>query len=308
MKISCLILVVACSWLTFTSIVFAQTTTAPPPPPPPPSVNDSRCEETVYPKVEQNGFCVPTADCCEGGQGIYILGLCPQNGACCYSNNTCPEPTTTAAPESSQNQEQQPEDNKEEPDPEACSKIAWVKRSEWKALPPRAKIRQLAKGVNMVILHHSDDGQPCFDKQTCGRRVRSIQAYHQRQKKWYDIGYNWLVGGDGSVYEGRGWSQQGTHTLNYNNVSIGIALIGNFNTEYPEQEQQDATRLLLQCGVNEGYLAADYDLYGHSSARCTSCPGIQLQEIISKWPHFKGRPLDYRLDQYSCPNATTTTT
>lgn len=31
-------------------------------------------------------------------------------------------------------------------------------------------------------------------------------------KNWDDIGYNFLVGGDGEVYEGRGWDKQGAHT------------------------------------------------------------------------------------------------
>lgn len=39
---------------------------------------------------------------------------------------------------------------------------------------------------------------------------------------WADIGYNFLVGEDGNVYEGRGWTQVGAQTLNYNSKSIGI--------------------------------------------------------------------------------------
>lgn len=39
-----------------------------------------------------------------------------------------------------------------------------------------------------------------------------MQTYHIESKSWDDIGYNFLVGGDGSVYEGRGWDKQGAHT------------------------------------------------------------------------------------------------
>ena len=31
-------------------------------------------------------------------------------------------------------------------------------------------------------------------------------------KKFSDIGYNFLIGGNGDVYEGRGWDKQGAHT------------------------------------------------------------------------------------------------
>ncbi len=32
-------------------------------------------------------------------------------------------------------------------------------------------------------------------------------------RKYCDIGYNFLIGGDGNVYEGRGWDRQGSHTI-----------------------------------------------------------------------------------------------
>ena len=38
---------------------------------------------------------------------------------------------------------------------------------------------------------------------------------------WSDIGYNFVVGEDGNVYEGRGWNSVGAHTYGYNNRSIG---------------------------------------------------------------------------------------
>lgn len=40
-----------------------------------------------------------------------------------------------------------------------------------------------------------------------------------------------MVGGDGNVYEGTGWSTEGAHTIGYNRKSIGIAFIGNFQRE-----------------------------------------------------------------------------
>ena len=40
---------------------------------------------------------------------------------------------------------------------------------------------------------------------------------------WSDIGYSFLVGGDGKVYEGRGWNHVGAHTSGYNSEGIGKA-------------------------------------------------------------------------------------
>ena len=40
---------------------------------------------------------------------------------------------------------------------------------------------------------------------------------------WNDIGYSFLVGGDGKVYEGRGWNHVRAHTSGYNSEGIGKA-------------------------------------------------------------------------------------
>jgi N-acetylmuramoyl-L-alanine amidase len=48
---------------------------------------------------------------------------------------------------------------------------------------------------------------------------------------WNDIGYNFVVGEDGNIYEGRGWSNQGAHAANWNSISIGIAIIGDFTSK-----------------------------------------------------------------------------
>jgi N-acetylmuramoyl-L-alanine amidase len=45
---------------------------------------------------------------------------------------------------------------------------------------------------------------------------------------WNDIGYNFLVGEDGNVYEGQGWNYVGAHAPAYNLRSIGICIIGDF--------------------------------------------------------------------------------
>ena len=43
---------------------------------------------------------------------------------------------------------------------------------------------------------------------------------------WDDIGYNFLVGEDGYIYEGRGWGKVGAHTRHHNANSIGESMRG----------------------------------------------------------------------------------
>ena len=66
---------------------------------------------------------------------------------------------------------------------------------------------------------------------------------------WWDIGYNFLIGEDGRVYEGRGWDAVGAHTLGYNSVSIGIAFIGDFRGRSPNAAAIRASLQLISCGI-----------------------------------------------------------
>jgi hypothetical protein len=54
------------------------------------------------------------------------------------------------------------------------------------------------------------------------------------------------VGGDGEVYEGRGWHQVGAHTYGFNRKSVGIAVIGEFSGKYIIHFPANTTILLRQ--------------------------------------------------------------
>lgn len=116
--------------------------------------------------------------------------------------------------------------------------------------------------------------------------VRLVQSFHVESRGWNDIGYNYLVGGEGSAYYGRGWDYVGAHTLGYNKYSIGIAFIGTFTKEAPPQKQLDACKKLIKRGVALGKIAKDYKLFAHRQLMSTESPGEKLFEILQEWPHF----------------------
>lgn len=121
---------------------------------------------------------------------------------------------------------------------------------------------------------------------SCTLQVRRIQTFHVGSRGFDDIGYNFLVGGDGAVYIGRGWDKQGAHTLHYNEKSICIAFIGNFNEYEPTEEQLCAARKLIEEGVKLKKLPTTYVLYGHKQLTLSDSPGKLLFNIIKTWNHW----------------------
>jgi peptidoglycan-recognition protein LB len=106
-----------------------------------------------------------------------------------------------------------------------------VTRDEWGAKPPK-EVVHIEGAVPYVIIHHSYQPAACYTNETCIKAMQSMQSFHQDDRGWADIGYNFAVGGDGRVYQGRGFNVMGAHAPPYNNKSIGICLIGDWRSGF----------------------------------------------------------------------------
>uniref|UniRef100_A0A8C8SRR2 Peptidoglycan-recognition protein n=1 Tax=Pelusios castaneus TaxID=367368 RepID=A0A8C8SRR2_9SAUR len=163
--------------------------------------------------------------------------------------------------------------------PSSCTPM--VASLHWPSLCP-----SMALLPTYIILHHTS-GNRCNSKDACLQRVKHIQKYHMGKKGWPDIGYNFLIGEDGRVYEGRGWHTIGTHTKGWNEKSLGFSFLGTFFYRAPNATALNAAESLIQCAISEGYLSRRYTLKGHRRVSKTDCPWNVLYKTISKWPKFK---------------------
>ncbi|XP_053674142.1 peptidoglycan recognition protein 3-like [Anopheles nili] len=128
----------------------------------------------------------------------------------------------------------------------------------------------------------------------CMYQVKLIQDFHisPDSKNFSDIAYQFLVGGDGNAYEGRGWTKQGAHTKGFNVDSICIAFIGTFISKEPPIAQLSAAEQLIQQGLEGYYLASNYSLFGHRQLAPFESPGKALYNIIKTWPHWSNKLSD----------------
>jgi N-acetylmuramoyl-L-alanine amidase len=100
-----------------------------------------------------------------------------------------------------------------------------VSRSTWGARVPKGTTSlPHPPATYVVIIHTVTDA--CDTEASCSAEVRKIQKWHMDQMLFNDIAYNFLVGGDGQTYEGRGWNVTGAFAPEVNNKSLGIAFIG----------------------------------------------------------------------------------
>ncbi|RLU18216.1 hypothetical protein DMN91_008572 [Ooceraea biroi] len=163
-----------------------------------------------------------------------------------------------------------------------CPKI--IGRTQWTSTPAGA-VNYLIIPILYVVIHHTVTPE-CNSRQECTSRVDGIRGYHMDDLGWDDIGYSFLIGGDGNVYEGCGWTREGAHTYGYNKKSIGIAFIGNFQNKDASQEMLNAAHKLIECGKDQGILRSNVRVIGARQVRQTSSPGNQLYEQIQDWSEW----------------------
>ncbi|XP_013143081.1 PREDICTED: peptidoglycan-recognition protein LB-like [Papilio polytes] len=169
----------------------------------------------------------------------------------------------------------------------------FVTRYQWGARIPKEKTT-LHTPVPYVVIHHSYKPAACYDAVQCKKAMQSMQNFHMDDREWWDIGYNFAVGSDGAVYEGRGWTVLGAHALHFNTVSLGICLIGDWTTTLPPSQQIKTAKALIAAGIDLGYVKPYYKLVGHRQVRDTECPGDTLFSNVRSWEHYVSFPATYR--------------
>jgi hypothetical protein len=155
-----------------------------------------------------------------------------------------------------------------------------VSRAGWGARPTKCSSSNAAKARVAVHYTVTPSDKPAV-------RVRAIQAYHMDSKGWCDIGYHFLVGLDGSLYEGRPAHLLGAHVAGHNTGSLGLSFIGCFHSSgcgdmgpvQPPTGMLDAGARLLAALAGEYAIALDAaHVKGHRdfSGADTDCPGDHL--------------------------------
>ncbi|XP_068173935.1 peptidoglycan recognition protein 5 [Antennarius striatus] len=157
-------------------------------------------------------------------------------------------------------------------------KVDIVSRSQWGAAAPLQR-EVLKASAQRVVIHHTAF-QQCAGLKECKEQLVSIQKMHMTDRHFDDIGYNFLVEADGTVYEGRGWCVVGAHAKGNNHDSLGIAFMGNFTTDTPSTESLSAVKELLLSGVSQGFLHPEFVLLGHRDLGNTLCPGEKLYTVL----------------------------
>ena len=177
-----------------------------------------------------------------------------------------------------------------------CQEPALVPQSEWRAGLPAPSYTRQATPVAHVIVHHAATSNDLTNYENV---VRNIYLLHTEVNGWSDIGYNYLIAQDGTIFAGRSAGNQsvstdniqGAHFCGKNSGTMGICLLGNYETAFPTDTavaslvkltgwklaQENLDPLGESPHAGDGELAT---VAGHRDGCATLCPGEHLYERL----------------------------
>src|SRR5262249_11672470 len=127
--------------------------------------------------------------------------------------------------------------------PPVISRAAWGANEAIRRAAP-----SYARTIQFAVVHHTA-GSNSYTAAQSPAIVRGIEVYHVKGNGWNDIGYNFLIDKYGQVFEGRygGVDKNviGAHAEGFNTGSVGIALMGTYQTTAPTAAEKTALVNLL---------------------------------------------------------------
>lgn len=188
-------------------------------------------------------------------------------------------------------------------------------RAEWGAdeslKRTSGSCRKVFHPVQQLFVHHTAGSNSNVN---AAATMRAIYHYHTVSRGWCDIGYNFVIARDGQIFEGR-WARKyapwevhtgedldgravaGAHVSGYNSGSVGVSLMGNFQTSKVPSAMRSALVDILAWESDRHDLAPKSKhtyrnpetgttrwlpyIAGHRDAGNTSCPGRKLYRILS---------------------------
>lgn len=181
-----------------------------------------------------------------------------------------------------------------------CNEPVAIPQSVWRSGLPAPTATPAFTQVKHLIVHHSAGSGPSGD---ATQTVRDIYLLHTEGNGWDDIGYNYLVSPNGTLFMGRdpqGLGAQdevrGAHFCGKNSNTMGVCLLGDYMQTNPSDTMIGTLQSLLVWKYFSEQLnplgqslhpQGDPDavllnhLAGHRNGCATSCPGDRVFSRLS---------------------------
>lgn len=124
--------------------------------------------------------------------------------------------------------------------------------------------------TDCIVVHHIGNTNTDVSAET-------VHEWHLHNG-WSGIGYHFLIRKDGTIEEGRPMGTVGAHVYGENRHTIGINIVGDFESAVPTEAQKHSAAHLIAalCIVYQLNPIWGVTVKGHRDFNATACPGRYL--------------------------------
>jgi len=143
--------------------------------------------------------------------------------------------------------------------------------------------------IHGIVLHHTSSPSVALWREYGNEKtIRSIYNGHVEANGWKHIGYHYMILPDGTIAEGWPVKEQGAHAREWNPGTIGVSMIGDFDSEFPSSAQIASTATVLRelAARFALDLSKDYRPGGpeglafHRDVSPKTCPGTRISKAM----------------------------
>ena len=156
-----------------------------------------------------------------------------------------------------------------------------IPRHAWASEPPAPRHMDPMTPVRRITFHHSAIRFDDTSTNAVASHIDAIRRAHRnRPTPFGDIGYHYLIDPAGRVWQGRSLDYQGAHVGGQNPANLGICVLGNFETQQPNADQDLAIGRFLAQQMAQ-YRVPHTRVHTHRELAPTACPGRFLQPRLA---------------------------
>lgn len=156
-----------------------------------------------------------------------------------------------------------------------CPSLTYITRTGWGCPEGQSSgWTPVATTVTNLVVHHAAG----YGSAPYGPQVLGIWNQHAITQGWGDIGYNWLIAPDGTLYQGRAWSGNndnviGAHMCACNSNKMGVCFLGDLTSTGPTAAAYNTLVKLLSwkaCSFGVNPVTSTTVSYNPNNTGCVS--------------------------------------
>ncbi|CAL8099692.1 unnamed protein product [Calicophoron daubneyi] len=187
--------------------------------------------------------------------------------------------------------------------PEVPFNSIFITTKDWSApvcpnIPPPTPFNSPTLIKMLIIDDFHIPRYRCYTSASCVYRMREATLFDY-SRSWSGIGYNYMIGNDGRIYEGRGSKYVGAHTAHDNGFSLEIGFTGWYPYNAPNAQSVRAFWALVSALKNKASLTNQTKISSLRDLLASESPGLALHYLIHTLPRSLSE--NRRIGESDCP-------